>query len=74
MMIDEMMSDDWWNDEWWMWKMRMIVKDEKFSFRSRDANSINNVACFDRDKWEDKRDVLSDLINECQRNQSMMSM
>jgi hypothetical protein len=54
--------------------MRMIVKDENFSFKSRDANSINNVACFDRDKWEDKRDVLSDLINECQRNRSMMSM
>jgi hypothetical protein len=64
----------WWDDEWWMWKMRKIVKDESFSLRIRDAYSINRVACSNRSKWESKRDVLSDLINECQRNQSMMSI
>jgi hypothetical protein len=58
----------------WNWK----VEKKNFSFEKksffRDANSINSVACSDRNKWENKRDVLSDLINECQRNRSMMSM
>jgi hypothetical protein len=58
----------------WDWK----VEKKNFSFEKesffRDANSISSVACFDRNKWENKRDVLFDLISECQRIQSMMSM
>jgi hypothetical protein len=54
------------------WKVEKKISFEKRSF-FRDANSINRIVCSNRDKWKNKRDVLSDLINECQDNRSLMS-
>jgi hypothetical protein len=67
-------------------KIEKIEKIEKHLFREenfffRDANLINKIACSNRNKWRNKRNVLFDLINECQcirkwcqRIRKMMSM